>query len=145
MKNNQILISGAIVFKDARGKRQWLIVRGGKEDKWEIPKITVRKGESSVRASLRLTGEMAGMNARILEEAGRGTGVATINGRSVPQKLYYYLLMQKAGSEIIGFEEFQWLVYEKAHKILFLKREKDMLKSAKEVLKKWEREKGNRN
>jgi ADP-ribose pyrophosphatase YjhB (NUDIX family) len=139
MKNNQLTISGAIVFRDYAGKRKFLVVKQGDEGKWEIPKVTVRKGESSVRASLRMTGEMAGMNARVLEEAGRTSGAALINGKTVPVKYYYYLLMQKAAGEMLGFVDFQWLEFGKALKILELKREKDMLKSAKEVLRQWEK------
>ena len=141
MKTTQITVSGAIVFKEYRGKKLFMVVRQSAEGKWEIPKITVRRGESSVRASLRMISEMAGMNARILEEAGRATGVATINGKSIPQKTYYYLLLHKAGGEILGFADFVWLEYGKALKKLELKREKDMVRSARVVLKKWEKEK----
>ncbi len=137
--NNQITISGAVVFKDYRGKRFFLLVRQKEESGWEIPKITVRKGESSVRASIRLTGEQAGMNARVLEEAGRASGVATINGKTISQKFYYYLMLYRAGAEIIGFEEFAWLPYSDALKRLSLKREKDILRSGKDVLKTWEK------
>lgn len=139
-KNNQITVSGAIVFKEYRSKKLFMVVKQSQEGKWEIPKMTVRRGESSVRASLRMIGEMAGMNARVLEEAGRTTAVVTINGKSIPQKSYYYLLIHKAGGEILGFQDFVWLEYGKAIKKLELKREKEMLRSAKDVLKKWEKE-----
>ena len=139
-KNNQIAVSGAIVFKEYRRKKLFMVVKHSQEGKWEIPKVTVRRGESSVRASLRMIGEMAGMNARVLEEAGRTTAAATLNGKSVPQKTYYYLLIHKAGGEILGFQDFVWLEYGKAQKKLELKREKEMLRGAKDVLKKWEKE-----
>ena len=141
IKNNLIRVSGAIVFKDQHGRRPFLLVKLGDEDKWEIPKVTARKGESSVRAAIRMMGELAGINARILEEAGRGGGTATINGRTIPQKLYYYLMVQRAASEVIGFEKYAWFDYERAYKMLSLKREKDMLRQAKYILKKWEKEK----
>jgi ADP-ribose pyrophosphatase YjhB (NUDIX family) len=139
MKNNQVTISGAIVFKDYGGKRKFLVVKQGEDGKWEIPKVTVRKGESSVRASLRMTGEMAGINARVLEEAGRASGATVLNGKSVPVKYYYYVLVQKAAGEMLGFDAFEWLEYRSARAKLFLKREKDMLKGAKEVLKLWDK------
>ena len=141
MKNSQILVSGAIVFKEYRRKKLFLVIKHNEEGKWEIPKITVRRGESSVRASLRMLGEQAGMNARVLEEAGRTTGVLTVNGKTIPQKTYYYLIIHKAGGEVLGFTDFEWLEYGKASNKLELKREQDMLKSANKVLKKWEREK----
>jgi hypothetical protein len=138
MKNNQLTISGAIVFKDYAGKRKFLIVKQG-DDKWEIPKVTVRKGESSVRASLRMTGEMAGISARVLEEAGRASGATVLNSKSVPVKYYYYVLIQKAAGEMLGFDAFEWLEYRPAVSKLYLKREKEILRGAKEVLKQWEK------
>lgn len=141
MKNNQqILIGGALVFRDNRGKRQWLVVKQKEEGDWEIPKVTVRRGESSVRAVIRMTSEQAGMSARVLEEAGRGVGNAIINGKSIPEKFYYYLMVQKAGGvEVIGFNDFKWLEYAEALKKIALKKEKDILKSGKDVLKEWEK------
>jgi predicted NUDIX family NTP pyrophosphohydrolase len=68
--NQQISVAGAIVFRDNRGKRQFLLSKNKEDSGWEIPKITVRRGESSVRPAIRLTGEQGGITARILEEAG---------------------------------------------------------------------------
>jgi len=138
-KNTNLLISGAVAFRDHGGKRKWLVIKVADKNEWEIPKITVRRGESSVRASLRMTGEMAGMNARVLEEAGRTSGGAVVNGKSVPVKYYYYLMMQKSAGEMVGFAQYQWLEYDKASRKLGLKREKDMLKGAKDTLKEWEK------
>jgi hypothetical protein len=139
-KNQQIVIGGAVLFRENRGKRQLLLVKGKEDPDWEIPKVTVRRGESSVRAVIRLASEQGGMAARVLEEAGRATGSTIINAKSIPQKFYYYLMLQKGGSsELIGFDQFKWLDYGDAVKKTGLKREKDMLKEAKDVLKEWEK------
>jgi hypothetical protein len=138
IKTNQITISGGVLFKDSRGKRYFFIVKS-KEGEWELPKVIVRRGESSVRAIIRLTSEQGGMNTQVLEEAGRASGIATINGKTMPQKYYYYLMIYRSSGEIIGFEKYQWMEFGKASRALSLKREKDMLKSGKEVLKEWEK------
>lgn len=136
----QIVIGGAIVFRDNRGKRQYLLVKTKEEGDWEIPKVIVRKGESSVRSVIRLTGEQGGMTTRVLEEVGRTTGTTILNGKTMPQKYYYYLLLSKGGSsDLIGFSEFKWLEYGEAVKRVPLKREKDMFKLSREVLKQWEK------
>jgi 8-oxo-dGTP pyrophosphatase MutT (NUDIX family) len=138
--NQQITIGGAIVFRDNRGKRQFLLVKTKEDGDWEIPKVIVRKGESSVRAVIRLTGEQGGMTTRVLEEAGRAMGATVLNGKSIPQKYYYYILLQKGGSsDLIGFFEFKWLEYAEAVKRVPLKREKDMFKLGRDVLKEWEK------
>lgn len=116
-----------------------MLVKQKDEEGWEFPKITVRRGESSVRAAIRMTGEQAGMNARVLEEAGRFSGFATVNDKTIPQKHLYYIMLQKSGGEIMGFERFEWLEFDKALKKLAPKKEKDVLKNAKSVLKEWEK------
>ncbi len=137
--NNQLTVSGAIVFKDYGGKRKYLLVKQNEDSGWEIPKITVRRGESSVRAVLRMTGEMAGMSTQVLEEAGRSGGVSLVNGKSIPVKFYYYLLIQRSGGEMLGFARHEWLEFGNALKKISLKKEKDMLKNAKKVLRDWEK------
>ena len=139
MKTNLISISGAVIFRDSRGKRQFFVVKMGEEDKWELPKVTVRRGESSVRASIRLINETAGMNVRILEEAGRSTGATVVGGKSVPQRHYYYLMLYKAGGEVLTFTKYEWLEYAQAFKKLELKREKEVLKSGRDIMKEWEK------
>ncbi len=62
-----------------------------------------------------------------------------MNGKTVTQKYYYYLMLQRSAGELIGFEEFKWVDYSQAVKRVELKREKDILKNAKEVLKTWEK------
>lgn len=129
-----------MVFRDSRGKRQFLLVKQREEDGWEIPKVTVRKGESSVRAVIRMTSEQGGMTARVLEEAGRATTTTVINAKSIPQKFYYYLMLQKGGgNEMIGFSQFKWLQYGEAVEKAVLKRDKEMLKGGRDVLKEWEK------
>jgi len=138
--NQQINIGGAVVFRDNRGKRQFLLVKTKEEGDWEIPKVIVRKGESSVRAVIRLTGEQGGMTARVLEEGGRVTGTTILNNKTIPQKYYYYVMLQRGGpSELIGFAEFKWLEYGEAVKKTPLKREKDMFRLSREVIKQWEK------
>lgn len=138
--NSQISIGVAVVFKEYKGEKAWLVVKQGDEDRWELPKVTVRKGESSVRSVIRLTSEMAGMKTRVLEEVGRVSGTVTLNGRQMAQKHYYYLMIYKAGgADPVGFVDHTWLEYSKATKKLPLKREQEMLKDAKVLLKEWEK------
>lgn len=140
--NQQILIGGAILYRDGKKGKQFLVVKNKDGDGWEIPKVTVRKGESSVRAVIRMIGEQASITPRVLEEVGRSSGITNLNGKSIPQKYYFYLLMQRsANGEIIGFPDFTWLDFSQTLKKLSLKKEKDMFKNTKAVLKVWEKTK----
>lgn len=138
MNNNSVLIGGACLFKEEDGKCFWLLVKSNPESEWELPKIVVRKVESSVRAVLRMLGEQGGMSVRILEEAGRSGGVTTVNNKVVPQRIIYYLTRQKSSEgEIIGFSEYSWLDYAKAVKKLSSKKEVQMLTGARDEYKNW--------
>lgn len=142
MRNNKlILISSAVVYKNpekgkkSKAKPLWFVVRTVDESGWEIPKTAVRRGESSVRAVIRLMGEQGGMRAKVLEEAGRSGGSANINGKIVSQRYLFYLMVCKGDSEVLGFPGAEWLEYEKAVRRLSSKKEQNMLKRAREIAK----------
>jgi len=138
---NIVLVSGAILFRKGKGKSRWLVAKQSDEEGWEFPKVVVRKGESSVRAALRMMGEKGGMTTQILEEAGRAGGVATVNGRILPQRHLYYLMVLKAPpGEAIGFAEHQWLEYAKAVRKLSSKREQMMLRQARKEYRVWKKD-----
>ena len=143
--NPEILTGGAIVFRESKGKKQYLIVKIKDSKDWEIPKVIVRRGESSVRAVIRLTSEQCAMSARILEEVGRYSQNVVVNAKAVNQKYFYYLMMHRSGGDdILGFEDFTWVDLASATKKVTSKKEKEMLVSTKGVLKIWEKEKKHR-
>ena len=135
-----VLTAGAIVFKEGRGKSHWLITKQAENDEWEIPKVLVRKGESSVRAAMRMMGEKGGMTTQVLEEAGRAGGVTTINGKTLPQRyLYYLMLLKEPSGEVIGFAAHKWFEYAKAVRKLSSKREQTMLRQARKEYRIWKK------
>ena len=138
---NLVLISGAVLFSSKDHKLEWFIVKETGGDGWEIPKIAVRKGESSVRAALRLMGEKGLMTTRVIEEAGRAGGVTNMNGKTLPQRHIYYLMILKSLSkDAAGFGEFLWLDYSKAVRKISSKRERLILKQARDVYKEWRKQ-----
>ena len=89
-------------------------------------------------------GEQGGMTTKVLAEAGRAGGVTTVNGKTLPQRYIYYLMLQQySEGEVLGFEDYAWLSYAKALRKLSSKREKMMLRQAKKELSKWQREQKN--
>jgi 8-oxo-dGTP pyrophosphatase MutT (NUDIX family) len=137
-----LLISGAVVYKKVAGKARWFLIKKNQQSEWEIPKTNVRKGESSVRAAIRQMAEEGGIRATVFEEAGRAGGAATVNNEVVPVRYLYYLMSHEDPSgEPVGFLETAWLEYAQAVRKLRSKRERQMLKEARKVLRKLEREK----
>jgi ADP-ribose pyrophosphatase YjhB (NUDIX family) len=150
MKNKTILISVAVVYKyptnhgTKKEKPVWFIIGGSTEGQWELPKTTVRRGESSVRAVIRQMGEQGGMRTKVLEEVGRSAGSTTVNGRIVAQKYLYYLMVCKGDSEVLGFSQSAWLDYEKAYKRLSSKKDRAMLAKARDMAKDIQKQKNGR-
>jgi hypothetical protein len=138
---NIVLIGVALVYRNQKDSLEWFISKKQDSEEWELPKVLVRKGDSSVRATLRLMGEKGAMNVRVLEEVGRAGGSATVNGKSVSQRYLYYLQVLKSSSEeAIGFSEYLWGDYSKVVKKLSSKREQAMLKSAVKMVKEIKKE-----
>ncbi len=142
---NEILIAGACIFRENAGKVQWLLVKEVDSDKWELAKTMVRKGESSVRAILRVMGEKGGMSTRVLEEAGRAGGVGISGGKTLPQRVIYYLMIaKKMTGEAIGFSDHTWLDFSQVTRKVFSKREKVIMRDAKEEFKRWHKKRAAR-
>lgn len=141
MNKTQVLVSGAVLFRENKGSKiKWFLVKPDDDGGWEIPKVLVRKGESSVRASLRMLAERGNMTTKVLEEVGRAGGTTTVNGKVLPQRHIYYLAILKSPpSEAIGFEDSIWLDYAKAVRKISSKRERAILKQARKVYSDWKK------
>jgi hypothetical protein len=138
--NGEVLVGAAIIFKEGKGKKLFLLTKNINGE-WEIPKTTVRRGESSVRSVIRFTTEQGNMNARVLDEVGRLAGTTIVNSKSINQRTIYYLMFYKAGAEVMGLGDSSWIDYQSGTKRLKIKKEKDFLKKANEMVKEWSKNK----
>ncbi|MCS7091849.1 MAG: hypothetical protein NZM26_00655 [Patescibacteria group bacterium] len=147
MNKNLILETTCVLCRESDdNKTLWFVVKPLETSSWELPHVIVRKGESSVRAALRVIGQQAAINSRVLEEVGRKSGVVTLNGKTVPKKVIYYLMLAKhVGNETIGFFDSAWCDYTKASRRLTNKTDLSMLKTAREVLRTWKKQHTNYN
>lgn len=141
LKEKILLIGVAVLFKKSKSKNVWFLVKKKDSEDWELPKTNVRRGESSVRAVIRMMGEQGGMDAKVFEEAGRSNGASMVNNKPVSNRSLYYLMMMKEGHEVLGFEDYGWFEYQKAARKLKNKKELAMLKSARDILKEVEKRK----
>ena len=141
MKQKLILVGAAVVYKKVKDKPVWFIVKQKEDSDWEIAKTTVRRGESSVRAVIRMMGEQAAMNVKVQEEVGRSGGAAMVGGNTVPQRTLFYLMFCKEANEVLSFLDYDWLDYGKAVKKLKNKKDQAILKAARDLLKELDRKK----
>lgn len=141
MKQKLILVGAAVIYKKVKDKPVWFLIKQKEDGDWEIPKTNARRGESSVRSVIRMMGEQAAMNVKVLEEAGRSGGAALVGDQTIPQRTIYYLMYCKEAKEILAFVDSDWFDYAKAVKKLKNKKDINMLKSARDLLKEIDKKK----
>lgn len=143
IKDKLTLVSGSVVFKQKKnGQPFWFIVKENEDSDWQLPLTLVRKGESSVRGAIRHMAEEGGMRAKVLEEAGRRGGAGKVDGKTVSQRFLYYLMVYRGGEEALEFIHTDWLPYSKARTRLKSKRDRSILRAAKNILQELEKKRG---
>jgi len=141
MKQKLILVGSAVIYRKTKDKPVWFVVKQKEDSDWELPRTTARRGESSVRSVIRMMGEQAAMNVKVLEEVGRAGGAALIAGKTIPQRQIYYLLVCKEANEVLSFLDYDWLDYAKAVKKVKSKKDISMLKVARDMVKELDKKK----
>lgn len=137
--DDEILVAGSAVCKQRAGKTYWLLVRPGKEDSLQLPKVIVRRGESSVRAAIRSVSEMAGIRGKVLEEAGRTTVFSTRDGKSLFRRIIYYLMQQRGKDENAPTARVFWSEFIRARSKLS-SLEQRILAQARTTLTEWQQQ-----
>ena len=136
--NKNILYVGTALIAKKRTVNgyTWLLVKTKPESEWEFPKSVARKGESSVRATIRMTQEQFFMNAIVLQEADRFTGKASEEEKALEKMTLFYLMLHKSGGDdISGFTDHKWFDEKALAKKLTSKKEINAFQKAKKLLK----------
>jgi len=142
MKEKILLTAASCVFKKKKGDISWFLVKNEDSGDWEIPKTQVRTGESSVRASIRSMAEEGGMRAKVIEEVGRAGGAGKVGEKIVTQRTLFYLLSYREGADVLGFVDSDWVDHSSALRKVSSKRDNQMLKDAKVLIGRLEKEQG---
>lgn len=131
------LTSGAVVYRGKGDNAQWFVTKS-KDGTYELPKVQVRPGESSVQAILRFLRESAGVKGTVLEEAGRTRAKVSVNGKMQAVQLIFYLLRGDDSREVGPiYLEGEWIPYIKMRRRLALVREQKILSQANATLREW--------
>lgn len=140
MAEEQVLIGGALVFRDRGKKTSWLLVKPEDDNEWQLPKGLVYREESSVRAVMRTLGKIAGLRSAIIEEVGRTNSTTTRKGASLARRVIYYLVQIRGKAEEGEMSmpiKLQWLEFASAKSKLGTANEKKMLSEARIMLSEW--------
>ncbi len=137
---DEVLVGGAVVFKQRGRKVLWFIAKPGEQDAWQLPKMVVRRGESSVRGTLRMAEELAGLRGAVLEEVGRVSNTTTHKGMPLVRRIIYYLMQQKGKSAAPSYAKTQWAEFATARSRLATASEKKVLSQARTLLTTWQKQ-----
>ena len=133
--------AGGVAFRKQDGRIDVALISVGADNRWQLPKGLVDKGESTEQAAIR----------ELLEEAGIDTEIVTRidkveywyfwkeNGQRIRYHkfVYFYLLRYKAGDvrdHDHEVNEARWLDIDAAIEMLAFDSEKKIMEKAKELI-----------
>jgi 8-oxo-dGTP diphosphatase len=134
--------AGGVAFR-RRGQRiEVALISVGDEDRWQLPKGRIGRGESNETAAMREVREETGLKTEMvapLDKIEYWYYSTTSRSRVRFHKfVYFYLLRYKSGNvrdHDHEVNEARWFEIDKAHETLTFKSEKKVLELAREMIK----------
>jgi 8-oxo-dGTP pyrophosphatase MutT (NUDIX family) len=141
VKSKLQISAGGVAFRKQDGRIDVALISVGEENRWQLPKGLVDKGESTEHAAIREVREEAGIDTEIV---GRIDKVEywyfwKENGQRVHYHkfVYFYLLRYKAGDvrdHDHEVNEARWVHIDDAIKMLAFDNEKKIMEKAKGLI-----------
>jgi 8-oxo-dGTP pyrophosphatase MutT (NUDIX family) len=133
--------AGGVAFRRRKGVAQIALISVGEENRWQLPKGLVDKGESTEAAALREVREEAGIETRLIGRIDKieywfFARYGPEPGR-IHKFIYFYLLEYLSGdvrnhdSEV---NEARWVEIEAAIKMMAFDGERKIVEKAKEMI-----------
>lgn len=129
--------AGGVVFRKGHGKLLFLIMKPKGTDRWQLPKGTIDKGESSQETAKREVGEEGGVEVKVLDKLGISQYFFVLNGERIFKTVTYFLMEYLAdleGGHDDEVEEARFTTYEDAVEKLTYKDDKKMVEKGKELI-----------
>jgi len=133
--------AGGVAFRKQDGRIDVVVISVGADNRWQLPKGLVDKGESTEHAAIREVREEAGIDTEIV------TRIDKVeywyfwkeNGQRIRYHkfIYFYLLRYKAGDVREHDNEVndaRWVNIDDAIKMLAFDNEKKIMEKAKELI-----------
>ena len=133
--------AGGVAFRKQDGRIDVALISVGEDNRWQLPKGLVDKGESTEDAAIREVREEAGIDTEIV------TRIDTVeywyfwkeNGQRIRYHkfVYFYMLRYKSGDARDHDHEVndaRWVDIDDANKMLAFDNEKKIMEKAKELI-----------
>ncbi len=133
--------AGGVAFRKQDGQVEVVLISVGEDNRWQLPKGLVDKGESPEQAAIREVREEAGIDSEIV------TRIDKVeywyfwkeNGQRIRYHkfVYFYLLRYKSGDvrdHDHEVNEARWVAIDDAIEMLAFDNEKKIMEKAKELI-----------
>jgi 8-oxo-dGTP pyrophosphatase MutT (NUDIX family) len=133
--------AGGVVYRRRGGKTEVALISVGEQERWQLPKGLVGRGETPEAAALREVAEETGLTCEIEGELERVEYWYFSKGgarRVRFHKFVHFYLMRYLSGDVSGHDdevnEARWFGVEEAEGMLAFKGEKKALSEAREML-----------
>jgi 8-oxo-dGTP pyrophosphatase MutT (NUDIX family) len=133
--------AGGVAFRKHDGPVEVVLISVGENNRWQLPKGLVDRGESTEEAALREVREEAGVETEMIDRIDRLEYwyFSKEQGHSVRYHkfVYFYLLRYKSGDvrdHDHEVNEARWVDIDDAIKMLAFDNEKKIMEKAKELI-----------
>jgi 8-oxo-dGTP diphosphatase len=133
--------AGGVAYRMLEGRIEVALISVGQNERWQLPKGSIDKGELNESAALREVREEAGIEAELIAplETVEYWYYATQKGRRVRfhKYVHFYLMRYLAGNindHDHEVNEARWVEIDEAISLLAFKSEQEVVRKAKEYL-----------
>jgi 8-oxo-dGTP pyrophosphatase MutT (NUDIX family) len=133
--------AGGVVYRRRGKKTEVALISVGEQQRWQLPKGLVGRGETPAEAALREVQEETGLTCEIVGELERVEYWYFSKGGALRvrfHKFVHFYLMRYVSGDVSGHDdevnEARWFEVEEAEKMLAFKGEKKALREAKQML-----------
>ena len=133
--------AGGVTYRQQEGKVEVALISVGTDNRWQLPKGLVDKGESTANASLREVREETGIDAEMIDRIDKVEYWYASREEGHPVRyhkfVYFYLMRYRSGD--IGdhddeVNEARWVPIDDAIEMLAFKSEKKIMTQARELI-----------
>jgi 8-oxo-dGTP pyrophosphatase MutT (NUDIX family) len=127
--------AGGVVIRDLEGFPHFLAIKPAHRDRWQLPKGTIDRGESSPETAVREVREEGGVEATIIGDLGPISFYYQMNGHRYRKTVDFFLMRYQRGDPADHDHEVQearWFPLH-ADEILAFPTERRLVQSAREL------------
>lgn len=131
--------AGGVAFRSVEGRTEVALISVGEDNRWQLPKGIVDKGESTEAAALREVREEAGVNTSLLSLIDKTEYWYYGKGERVRfhKFVYFYLLRYESGDVTNHDDEVneaRWFEIDEAIEMLAFESERKIVEAAKKLI-----------